>query len=146
MRIVLPFDGSEPAGRALNYLVALAGRMNAEVIEVHVVNAQDVGAGMAGVLGGDAADTGARLARTATDNGRAVLAGAEQQLRAAGLTVIESVLIGDPAVVIADYAERQRVDAVVMGTRGLGRIGGLVLGSVASKLIHLLKVPITLVK
>jgi nucleotide-binding universal stress UspA family protein len=146
MRVVLPFDGSEPAGRAVDYLVALAGRMNAGVIDVHVVNAQDVGAGMGGVLGGDAADTADRLVRTATEHGRSVLAAAVQRLRAAGLTVRDSVLIGEPAVVIADYAERERADAVVMGTRGLGRIGGLVLGSVASKLIHLLKVPVTLVK
>jgi len=33
-----------------------------------------------------------------------------------------------------------------MGTRGLGRIQGIVLGSVAMKVVHLVKVPITLLK
>jgi nucleotide-binding universal stress UspA family protein len=37
-------------------------------------------------------------------------------------------------------------DAIVMGTRGLGVVGGLVLGSIASKVVHLVKVPVTLVK
>ncbi len=33
-----------------------------------------------------------------------------------------------------------------MGTRGLGRISGLMLGSVATKVIHLATVPVTLIK
>ena len=33
-----------------------------------------------------------------------------------------------------------------MGTRGLGGIQGLLLGSVATQVIHLAKVPITLIK
>ena len=32
-----------------------------------------------------------------------------------------------------------------MGTRGLGSISGLLLGSVATKVLHLVKVPVTLV-
>jgi len=35
---------------------------------------------------------------------------------------------------------------VVMGTRGLGKIANLVLGSVASRVLHLINVPLTLVK
>jgi nucleotide-binding universal stress UspA family protein len=33
-----------------------------------------------------------------------------------------------------------------MGTRGLGRIEGLLLGSVAAKVLHLVRIPVTLVK
>jgi nucleotide-binding universal stress UspA family protein len=33
-----------------------------------------------------------------------------------------------------------------MGTRGLGRVSGLLLGSVATKVLHLTKVPVTLAK
>jgi nucleotide-binding universal stress UspA family protein len=38
------------------------------------------------------------------------------------------------------------VDQVVIGSRGLGAIGRLVLGSVATKVAHLARVPVTLVK
>ncbi|MFN0302201.1 MAG: universal stress protein, partial [Burkholderiales bacterium] len=38
------------------------------------------------------------------------------------------------------------ISEVVMGTRGLGSVSGLVLGSVATKIIHLVDVPVTLVK
>ena len=87
MRVVLPFDGSQPAKRAVGYLVTLARQMHAGGLEVHVVNAQDVSAGMAGVFGGDAADTAAKLAHGAMENGRLLLTEAVGPLRAAGLAV-----------------------------------------------------------
>lgn len=53
---------------------------------------------------------------------------------------------GDPAAVIASFARRTRCSEIIMGTRGLGRVSGLVLGSVAMKVIHLTGVPVTLIK
>jgi nucleotide-binding universal stress UspA family protein len=54
--------------------------------------------------------------------------------------------VGDPAELIASFAQRTQCKEIVMGTRGLGRVRGLLLGSVASKLIQLSAVPVTLVK
>lgn len=54
--------------------------------------------------------------------------------------------VGEPAAVITAFARRTRCTEIVMGTRGLGRVSGLVLGSVAVKVIHLSDVPVTLVK
>lgn len=56
------------------------------------------------------------------------------------------VVVGEPASSIAAHVERHGADAVIMGTRGLGTLGGLVLGSVATKVIHLVTPPVTLVK
>lgn len=54
--------------------------------------------------------------------------------------------VGDPAEVIASFARRTRCSEIIMGTRGLGRVRGLLLGSVTTKVIHLATVPVTLVK
>jgi nucleotide-binding universal stress UspA family protein len=54
--------------------------------------------------------------------------------------------MGEPAPAIAAHVERHGADGVIMGTRGLGTVGGLVLGSVATKVIHLVECPVTLVK
>jgi nucleotide-binding universal stress UspA family protein len=54
--------------------------------------------------------------------------------------------VGVPAEVIANFAQRTHCREIVMGTRGLGRVRGLVLGSVTNKVIHLATVPVTLVK
>jgi len=53
---------------------------------------------------------------------------------------------GQPAEAIAQVARDKSIEHIVMGTRGLGRIQGLVMGSVAMKVIHLAQVPITLIK
>lgn len=54
--------------------------------------------------------------------------------------------VGDPAQVIAEFAQRTRCTEIIMGTRGLGRVRGLLLGSVTTKVITLAAVPVTLVK
>jgi nucleotide-binding universal stress UspA family protein len=56
------------------------------------------------------------------------------------------VRVGDPAEVIANFAQRTRSREIIMGTRGLGRVRGLLLGSVTTKVIHLATAPVTLVK
>jgi nucleotide-binding universal stress UspA family protein len=54
--------------------------------------------------------------------------------------------VGDAATVISTFAEKTRCAEIIMGTRGLGRMRGLLLGSVATKVISLAKAPVTLVK
>ena len=44
---------------------------------------------------------------------------------------------GDPAGVLVDYAKAHAIDLIVMGRRGLGDLGGLLLGSVSHKVAQL---------
>ena len=61
------------------------------------------------------------------------------------LSVDVRSLFGDPAAVIVDFAQRSRCSEIVIGTRGLGALKGLLLGSVTTKVIHLSKIPVTVV-
>lgn len=54
--------------------------------------------------------------------------------------------VGEPAQVIAEFARKTRCVEIIMGTRGLGRVRGLLLGSVTTKVVGLSDVPVTLVK
>src|SRR3546814_1453414 len=74
------------------------------------------------------------------------LAAARKLLDAAGVAYTSDIAIGDPADSIVTYAEQRGCDGIVMGTRGLGRVGGLLLGSVATKVLQLTKLPVTLAK
>lgn len=53
---------------------------------------------------------------------------------------------GEPATEITRVAEENGVDQIVMGTRGHGAVGSLLIGSVAQRVVHLAKVPVLLVK
>lgn len=46
------------------------------------------------------------------------------------------VSLGDPAVAIVDYAANHQVDLIMMPTHGYGRFRSLLMGSVASKVLH----------
>jgi nucleotide-binding universal stress UspA family protein len=63
-----------------------------------------------------------------------------------GVTFDCYLRVGDPAETIASFAQRTQCREIVMGSRGLGRVRGLMLGSVTTKVIHLATVPVTLVK
>ena len=53
---------------------------------------------------------------------------------------------GAPAATIDQVAREENVEYIIMGTRGLGSIRGLLVGSVATQVLQLVDVPVTLVK
>lgn len=64
-----------------------------------------------------------------------------------GLRGVRSeVRSGNPARSIVEYAERNKVDCIVLGSRGMGDIGGVLLGSVSFKVNSLAKCTVVTVK
>jgi nucleotide-binding universal stress UspA family protein len=55
------------------------------------------------------------------------------------------VRIGDPAATIVNFSTQKHCSEIVMGTRGLGSLKSFLLGSVTAKVIHLARVPVTVV-
>lgn len=54
--------------------------------------------------------------------------------------------VGNPAEVIVQMAEKEHYDLVVIGSRGLGEIKGILLGSVSDRVAHICKCPVLIVK
>ena len=70
--------------------------------------------------------------------GDAILDKAEAIAKEHGASKIERVLAkGDPASIILDCARDKNANLIVMGTRGLSDLGGLLVGSVSHKVSHL---------
>ena len=80
------------------------------------------------------------------EQGEAALAPARDIAAAAGVSVEHHTMVGDAAESIVKVARETGCAQVVMGTRGLGSVAGMLLGSVATKVIHLSEVPVLLVK
>ena len=123
-------DGSENALRAVAHAACHAGAMHA--CALHLVNVQPW-------LSKEAAEV--ELAHRGLD----AAARARAALDAAGLPWRLHVTMGDPAENIIDRAGQLRVTGIVIGSRGVGNIEGLLFGSVAYKVIHLARVPILVV-
>ena len=55
------------------------------------------------------------------------------------------IAVGDVADSIVSYAKDKRCEQILMGTRGLSSLSSLLLGSVATRVLHLAEVPVTLI-
>lgn len=70
----------------------------------------------------------------------------DRVIRREKISVAKAMAVGLPAATILKHAGKVGAEEIIMGTRGLGQIGGLLLGSVAMKIVQLAKIPVTLVK
>lgn len=139
-KILLPVDGSEGSARAVRHVTHMVGLV--KDMEVHLVNVQPPGD-----------DWMVRrmikpeeLKKMEREWAETALAPAREILQQAGVRHLEHTVQGDVAQSIALLAEELGCDLIVMGTRGLTAIGDLLMGSVTRKVLHLAKLPVTLVK
>ena len=138
--VLVPVDGSESATRAVRWVArVLAGQPGVRVQLVHVQPAIDAWE-VRSHLGAD------DIARWHASGSQAVLDPAAALVTAAGIDVATHAIVGDVASEIAAQVTRLGCDSLVMGTRGLGPVQSLLLGSTAMKVIHLVEVPVTLIK
>jgi nucleotide-binding universal stress UspA family protein len=73
-----------------------------------------------------------------------ILKPAIQRVEAANVTYNSEILAGGAAPMIVKRANELRW--IIIGTRGMTAIANLVMGSVATKVVHLARVPVTFVK
>lgn len=119
--IVIGYDGSDEAKRALERTRTLAEAFGAQVVIVFVLHPPP------------AADVGAAL--TISDESREM---AEEELREAQLLLADSgieseaqTVVGEPGHAIVEIAEELGADLIVTGTRERGFLERLVTGSVS---------------
>lgn len=130
--IVVGVDGSEHSERAIAIACDLAKHYEGRVHIVHSPQVETVGLSV-----GAAAFEAAPTTKEIMDAGAAVMAKAKSTVEEAGL-IAASAMLGsrDPATDILGLVEREGADLIVTGRRGLGKIGGLVLGSTSQKVAH----------
>jgi nucleotide-binding universal stress UspA family protein len=140
-RALLPVDGSDNALSSVRHVIKLI--RGGEPLEVHVLNVQPP-------LHGDVTTfVAAEAVRDFhREEAEKALAEACKLLDEAGVPYVKHIKVGHAAEVIAHTAKKLSCDKVIMGTRGLGTITQLLLGSVSHKAIHQMDphIPVTLVK
>jgi nucleotide-binding universal stress UspA family protein len=70
----------------------------------------------------------------------------QKYVRGQGLICIRNVQQGDPASVIIDYARQIQASLIVMATHARGRIGQVLLGSVAAEVVRQSHLPVMMVR
>jgi nucleotide-binding universal stress UspA family protein len=85
--------------------------------------------------------TGAREAA-----GMRVLRPVQDLFEAEGIPYTARIVLGEPAEAIVRHAAELGCTSIVMGTRGMSAIGTLLLASVATRVVNLTDIPLTLIK
>jgi nucleotide-binding universal stress UspA family protein len=138
LRVLVPVDGSENSLRAVQFVLKKAP-LYKEPMELHLLNVQHP---FPGTIRG----VHEQAESYHHDEGAKALAAARNALDAAGVKYVYHIGVGEAAEAIAHFAKEKEIEQIVMGTRGRGSIANMLLGSVASKVLHLVDVPVLLVK
>lgn len=135
-RIIAAVDGSEHSHRALQYARGLAECFGADLYLVHVFpHTSDL-------LGYEEYE---KLVARRESTGQEILQAARQSLGENSVTMHEELLEGPEAEAILAVAETRQADLIVMGTRGLSSIQGLLIGSVSHKVTRHAHCPVMVV-
>jgi len=133
--LLAPVDGSEHSKKALELACDLADKYDAQLHLLHVILAPEAKHTL--VLGGATVTVDApkeeieQAGRKAIDAAKAIAA-------EHGRKDVETGVLGGPtAQRILEYSKDNEIDMIVMGSRGLSDISGLLVGSVSHKVSHL---------
>lgn len=140
LKVLLAVDGSETSLHAVAHVIKRAAAAKGEY-QVHLVNVQHPVHGSVSTF-----VDAAQIKQYHHDEGLKALARARDMLNASGVPYLHHLFVGEPADVVVRYAKEQGCEEIVIGSRGLGGISSLLLGSVATKIIHLAEMPVLLVK
>jgi nucleotide-binding universal stress UspA family protein len=141
MRVLVPVDGTPPSHRAvLHAITVVKDRPDSHVILLNVQTRASLGL----------SDIGADEPNEAEFKAMRVSHGLFEKdvcaCHAAHVRCETIAEVGPVADTIVRVADELHVDQIVMGTRGLNSLGGLLLGSVTTRAVHLAHVPVTLIK
>jgi len=142
-RILVPIDGSTHSRRAVECAADLATRYDAKLNLLHVIT------NVARNRVPEELRDYAKLEQFELNEADMLLGVATKLVESAreralelGLAdVTQAIEPGNPASVIAQYCQDHDIDLIVMGRRGLGDLGGLLIGSVSHKVSHLTDCP-----
>ncbi|AOL15509.1 hypothetical protein BFU36_00765 [Sulfolobus sp. A20] len=135
-KILVAYDGSSSAEKALDFAIDLAKSVNASVVILHVVNTCIESWG---VVSNDTIERMKKKAYECINN-------AVEKVKKNGISVEGQVIEGEPSSTIVDFAEKVNASLIVVGSRGLSRLKRTLIGSVSLAVLEHSKIPVLVVK
>lgn len=141
--IMVATDGSELGKKAVDSAIEIAGLNKAKLYAVHVI-----APGETKVTLHDPRDIEWKKAMREhlEEQGREATAYAKTAGKIVDVAVEPAILEGNPADEIVDFAEKNDIDLIVMGSLGKAGIQRFLLGSVAENVIRHSKKPVLVIK
>ena len=140
--VLVAVDGSESATRAVTQALALRQALkDPSAMQVHLINVQRAVSGtVVSFVGNESVE------EFHQEKSEDALAPARAQLQAAQCVATEHQRVGSPGPLIAEVAQAEGCDLIIMGTRGRGGASAALLGSVAQGVLENTRLPVMLTK
>ena len=136
-KILVPIDGSEHSKKAIEFAAGVSQQYGSELYLIHVVAHKYIPPEILEYIESEKIE-GALGKVSASLISEGIMKTAQNQAKATGLKIAKTMVSrGDPAEEIIKFAKNNDIDMIVIGSRGLGQIKGILLGSVSSKVCHL---------
>jgi len=145
-KILVPTDSSAHAQKAIDFACDLALKYGATLYVMHVVSETDVPGWVQEYIEAEGIKEPPQSVYL-EKIGQRIIELAEKQIKGKGVEHFESMVeLGNPAEKITKFAKENDVDMIVMGSRGLSEVKGLLLGSVSHKVCNMAKCTCVTVK
>jgi nucleotide-binding universal stress UspA family protein len=139
-KVLVAIDGSAHSKSAVEHVLQMQQKSGS--LEIHLINVQiPIESGHARMF-----VSHEQLQEYYRDEGIAALREAREILDRAAVPYTQHVAVGHVAQTLADYAREHGFDQVVIGSHGRGALRHLLMGSVATDVLRLSAIPVTLVK
>ena len=144
-KICVAVDGSEMSLKAVKTAAEITRAFNAELLLLHVIRPMKIPAELERFIKGDDL---AKLRSSALEEvGKEIMTKALDAAREDGAVQVQAKVVkGDPAGTIIKQAEKFNADLIVVGTRGLGKVEGALIGSISRKIADISAISMLIVK
>ena len=143
--ILVATDASPASNRAIGLAADLAGKYDATLHLIYAVREMQLPPELKKMAEVE------KIAGARSDVldfvGKKILSDAEARAQKKGAARIKTSLEhGDPATAIMRYAKKRKVDLIVLGTRGLNQVKGMLMGSVSRKVTNLSEISCLIIR
>lgn len=134
--ILVALDGSKNSTRALSNAIVLAKQTDAVITGLFVIQVFPTEMGLAKTVAGKAL----------SKHYKHFMSMAKAMCTKKGIKFLDVVEYGEEGQTIVSFARRNHFDLIVIGSRGMGRIREIFLGSTSNYVLHSSKIPVMIIK
>lgn len=135
-RILVALDGSKESSKALNEAIYLARECQAVLFGLYIVPLFSI----------NYKKPSSPLAKMFLENGRKTLANAKVKAAQNGILLYDKIINGNEGYKIVSYAKNNKMDMIVIGSRGKSNIKEFFLGSVSHYVAQKSTIPVLVIK
>ena len=146
--ILVPLDGSKFSIRALNYAINLAKFTGSKITGLFVISSDVSPMPLDELFDPLSSIEPLGYKAKMTRHGQKILEQAEDRCLQNNIKFVKNMLFGNLGNYIVNYAEdkKNKIEMIIMGSRGQGHVGEMLLGSVSYNVVHKSKKPVMIVK